>query len=288
MPEEYTDAGLWPKDGWLYRGAKRVENWLMRESDGFVVLTENARSLLFPESNKTGYDQQGRPVEVIPCCVDFNRRFSIDANGAGASVRRELNIDGRFVITHVGALAGLYLTEQIADLLKVAKQTDPSTFALFLTQSPPDEIVSFLKDRGYTESDFFVSKVSPKEVQKYLEASDVALSFVRAGYATASRSPTKIPEYLASGLPIIANTGVGDVDELLQRNTVGITVDSFDNESYANALRQVRELGDISERCRETALREFDLEKIGGVRYRRLYARLLGGAGITEVSSDNS
>ena len=276
MPEEYTDAGLWPKGGWLYRSAKSVERWLMRESDGFVVLTEKAREILFPESANTGYDKHDRPVEVIPCCVDFDRRFSPDLNGGGSAVRRKLNIGDRPVITHVGALTGLYLTEQIADLLKVARQIDPSTFALFLTQTPPDEIVSMLKSRGYSETDFFVSRVGPGDVRSYLEASDVALSFVRAGYATASRSPTKIPEYLASGLPIIANSGVGDVDELIGRNSVGVAIGSFDDESYASALAQVRGLGDVSARCRETALREFDLEKVGGVRYRRLYSRILG------------
>jgi glycosyltransferase involved in cell wall biosynthesis len=190
-----------------------------------------------------------------------------------------LNIGDRFVITHVGALTGLYLTEQIAELLKVARQVDPSTFALFLTQTRPDEIVSMLRSRGYSDNDLFVSKVSPAEVQRYLEASDVALSFVRAGYATASRSPTKIPEYLASGLPIIANCGVGDVDELIEGNSVGVVIDSFDDESYSGALQRIDELGDISARCRATALREFDLEKVGGVRYRRLYDRLVGDDG---------
>src|SRR5437870_1115357 len=36
FPEEYTDAGIWPENGWLYRIAKRVEKWLLNEADGFV------------------------------------------------------------------------------------------------------------------------------------------------------------------------------------------------------------------------------------------------------------
>ncbi|HEX6123841.1 MAG TPA: glycosyltransferase, partial [Pyrinomonadaceae bacterium] len=36
FPEEYTDAGVWPADGLLYRSAKRVERWLFKEADGFV------------------------------------------------------------------------------------------------------------------------------------------------------------------------------------------------------------------------------------------------------------
>src|SRR6266850_424910 len=36
MPEEYTDAGVWPENGRLYRGVKRVEGYLMASSDAFV------------------------------------------------------------------------------------------------------------------------------------------------------------------------------------------------------------------------------------------------------------
>ncbi len=77
FPEEYVDAGIWPEGGWLYRMVKRVEKWLMQEADGFVVLTEKARGILFPESADTGRDSHDRPVEVIPCCVD------------GAGIRRQ-------------------------------------------------------------------------------------------------------------------------------------------------------------------------------------------------------
>lgn len=51
FPEEYTDAGVWPENGLLYRSAKRVERWLMRVSDGFVVLTEKAKELVFGDNS---------------------------------------------------------------------------------------------------------------------------------------------------------------------------------------------------------------------------------------------
>jgi DNA-binding NarL/FixJ family response regulator len=103
----------------------------------------------------------------------------------------------------------LYLTPQIIEFLKVARERDPSVFAMFLTQSNHDEIVERLINAGFSESDFLVEKVDQAEVPAYLAASDIGLSFVQSSYATISRSPTKIPEYLAAGLPVIANAGVG-------------------------------------------------------------------------------
>lgn len=275
FPEEYTDAGVWPENGWLYRSAKRVERWLMDEADGFVVLTEKARKILFPESKETGRDEFGRPVEVIPCCVDFMGRFLGVDKGTEEKILQRLGASGRFVVTHLGALGGLYLDDEIVEFLAAIREAKPSVFALFLTQTDPVKITRLLRENGFEENDYFVGRVDPKEVEGYLNVSDLALSFVRAGYATASRSPTKIPEYLACGVPIVANRGVGDVDELIERNGVGILVDEFKSEAYLNALQKLESMGDIGDKCRETARCEFDLEKIGGGRYRQIYEVLL-------------
>ncbi len=267
FPEEYTDAGVWPENGLLYRSAKRVERWLMKESDGFVVLTEKAREMILVDET--------RPVEVIPCCVDFAERFPPDIGSHRDEMREKLGVAGRTVYTHVGALGGLYLTKELADLMATARELDQRAFAMFLTQSDPAEIEMLLKERGFSASDMFVGRVDPSEIPAFLSASDVGLSFVKATYATQSRSPTKIPEYLAAGLPIIANSGVGDVDELILTEKVGLLIDKFEPEAYQNVLFRLRRLGNVSERCKETARRRFDLETVGGVRYRRLYDKIL-------------
>lgn len=276
FPEEYIDAGLWQENGLLFRSVKRVESWLMKEADGFVVLTEKARGILFPESKDAGFDDQGRPVEVIPCCVDLPRRFPDSLASAREEMRERLGVGGRRVITHLGALGGLYLSEEIADLFAAARKLDPSIFALFLTQSDPERIVPLLRDRGFGEKDYFAGRVPPEDVGRYLSAADAGLSIVKATYATASRSPTKIPEYLACGLPVIANRGVGDVDLLIEGARVGALLDGFTEADYFDALERVFALGDISGRCRAAAADGFDLENVGGVRYRRMYRRLLG------------
>lgn len=278
FPEEYTDAGTWQADGWLYKSVKRIEKWLFKESDGFVVLTEKARTVLFPESRESGYDKRGRPVEVIPCCVDFDKRFQADRETARQAMRRELKIPDRLVVVHVGALGGLYLAEEMADFLAAVREINPRTFAIFLTQTAPDLIVPLLTKRGFAPSDYFVGKVAPDEVQSYLNASDIALSFVKATFATLSRSPTKIPEYLACGLPIVSNQKVGDVDELITTERVGALLDDFSTASYIKALRQVESLkaeDDFVERCQAAAKKGFDLETVGGEKYRSLYRRLL-------------
>jgi len=280
FPEEYTDAGRWPENGAIYRVVKRIERWLLRKSDGFVVLTEKAREVLFQGSAETGYDRGGRPIEVIPCCVDFKVRFSQNGSQTRENLRSSFGFEGRFVIVHLGALGGLYLTKEIVELAAAELSRNDKAFLLLLTQSDPAEVVGLLEKKGFASSDYLVKKVTPNEVPDYLIASDVSVSFVKSSFSTLSRSPTKIPEYLACGLPVICSAGVGDVDMLVTQYGMGSIVGGFSEVEYIKAIDttiRIRSAAGFETESRRVAEKEFDLGTVGGLRYRRLYRRLLNG-----------
>ena len=272
--EEYTDAGIWPEGGSIYRAAKRTDRRAMKEADGFVVLTEKARSILFPESIETGKDRTGRPVEVIPCCID-RARFAAANDVARNEIRSELGVADRTVIAYVGSFGGWYMSDEMFDLFHAAREADPNVFILILTQRDAGGVRQRLTNVGLGASDMLVDTATPEEVPRYLAAADMAVSLIKPCYSKQASSPTKIAEYLACGLPIISNSGIGDVDELIIEDRVGVLLDRFDRDAYVDAIRQIKELGDINERCRTSAKRRFDLVTVGGERYRRLYKRLL-------------
>ncbi len=285
MPEEYVDAGLWPKGGKLYRWTKAAEKRMLAAADGFVVLTERAREILF--SGCSDSDSLGRPVEVIPCCVDFDR-FSAAEAFKRDELRRELGVDGRRVLVYVGALGGWYLTKEMAEFMAVAHAQDPSIFSMILTQSPPEMIEGHLRALGLEENDYYIRQAQPKEIPRFLKAADLAISFIKPCYSKLSSSPTKIAEYLASGLPVICNSGIGDLDALMETDGVGIVIRDFTRGAYLRALAAAEEMiqkNDIAERCRASARARFDLEHVGGYRYRRLYHRLQAKRGTAWQSS---
>jgi glycosyltransferase involved in cell wall biosynthesis len=275
MPEEYVDAGTWHRSGLCYRLTKRAETKLMASADGFVILTERARAILFPGCSDT--DPSGRPIEVIPCCVDLER-FESAGPACRLSVRRELGLEGRRVLVYAGGLGGWYLTESMIDFLATARQRDPSVFSLILTQSPPELVLRGLKRRGLAESDYLVRRVAPEEMPRYLQAADFGMSFIKPSYSKLASSPTKLAEYLASGLPVICNAGIGDVDAVIETDHVGILVREFSPDGYARALAAAGELArdaSLAARCRACAHERFHLGKVGGLRYRRLYQRMV-------------
>jgi glycosyltransferase involved in cell wall biosynthesis len=285
MPEEYTDAGVWPANGYLYRGVKQVERYLFSASDAFVVLTQRAREILFP--GRADADVQNRPIEVIPCCVD-RARFRAAEGVSREEVRRGLNVERRRVIVYVGSFGGWYLTDEMTQFLAFAHQQDPRTFALILTQSAPGPVRERLRALGLRDSDFFVGQVSPAEVPRQLRAADVAISFIKSCYSKQSSSPTKIAEYLASGLPVVCNSGIGDLDELITTDRVGVLISVFTPAAYAKAIAELDVLGQdptLSVRCQSSANERFNLDTVGSFKYQRLYRRLLNSPGQPAVMS---
>jgi glycosyltransferase involved in cell wall biosynthesis len=275
MPEEYTDGGMWPAGGFLYRLTKRIERRLMSSADGFVVLTEKARNILFPGSGSS--DLQGRPIEIIPCCVDFNR-FSESPRGSKQEIRRILGIDAQRVIVYVGALGTWYLVDEMARFFKAAYDRNASTLAMVLTQSSPELMEGKLRALGIPQVRFMVRRVTPSEIAMYLGAADIAVSFIRPCFSKQSSSPTKIAEYLASGLPMVCNRGVGDIDDLIETDRVGTLIDEFNTDSYRAALERVEALllePSHRERCMASARSRFDLATTGRTRYRSIYTRIL-------------
>jgi glycosyltransferase involved in cell wall biosynthesis len=278
FPEEYVDAGIWKADSSVYKAVKYCEKLLLRDSDGFVTLTEKAREILFPESKETGFDKLGRPVEVIPCCVDLNK-FAVVNQNLRDEMRRKLNIENRFVIVYVGSFGGFYMTEETADFYGMAKQKHPNAFALILTQSEPKMIQPLLEKYGYTEKDFFIQKISPKEMPDYLSAADVSLSFIKPSFSKLASSPTKNAEYLACGLPMIANSKVGDTEEFTNADEVGFIINEFTVAEYEKALIAVEKMLEnraaTDLKCKESAKKRFDLQEVGGKNYLNLYRKLL-------------
>jgi glycosyltransferase involved in cell wall biosynthesis len=272
LAEEYADSGNWSEGGLLYRLTKAAERCLYRAADGFVVLTERARQTLFPNGTS------GKPIEVIPCCVD-PARFAAAALRDRDDLRRELGLTGREVFVYAGALGGYYLIRETVELLAAARDRDARVFALVLTQGSPGPVTAELQRLGFSTDDYRVMQVAPDDVPAYLRAADVALALIRPSFARRAMSPTKFAEYLASGLPILASAGIGDLDAHIEAARVGVLLKSFDRAAYDDALRAIEELRcdpALAERCRAEARARYDLHTVGGVRYRRLYDAVLG------------
>ena len=268
MAEEYSDAGVWRKNSTPFRVVKAVERAGIRRADQVVVLTKKMRDWLVAEDKKPSAQ-----IEVIPCCVDVNRFEQLRA----AELNNARGRERRFEIVYAGSVTGLYLLEEMARFFLALRSMRPEAFFRVLTVSSAVEGAAVLRRVGVRDEDFWIGAVEPSEVPVHLLKAGLGISFRKPTFSQMAASPTKIPEYLAIGLPLVCNAGIGDMDEMIEREGVGIVLHSFDEAAYILAARQALALAEdpaTQARCISAARRYFDLQRVGGAGYVNVYRRL--------------
>jgi glycosyltransferase involved in cell wall biosynthesis len=274
MAEEYVDAEHWREGGLPYRITKATERQILASTDAIVTLTERIWPII-----KEWEGLRGRVVqhEVVPCCVDLSLfKFSKEER---ARRRAELNLGERFTVVYSGSLDGWYLTEKMADFFASFRQRKPDAHLLWLTTGSHDRVRKLMSSRNVGADDFSVFAVSSSEVPSYLAAADAGLAFIKRCVSKVASSPTKNGEYLACGLPLIINAGIGDSDALINEWKAGVLIENFSDDEYLAAGRDIEAMvaqADVRSSARSVAEQLFDLSAIGVERYAALYERVMG------------
>lgn len=275
MADEYVDAGHWQKDSIYYSITKASERKALAAADGVVTLTE----AIWPFIAKSeGLRERQVVHEVVPCCADLNL-FTFDPKER-ERLRKELGVEDRFVIVYSGSIDGWYLTEEMADFFVTLRRRESRAHLLWLTTGSHERIRELMQARGMTKQDYTVHTAGSREVPSYLSASDAGLAFIKPCFSKLASSPTKFAEYLACGLPIVINRGIGDSDSLAQEHKIAAMVGDFNPGEYATAaedlLRLTADPENTRGRTRVVAEKLFDVRGLGLDRYLRLYEKVLG------------
>ena len=102
------------------------------------------------------------------------------------------------------------------------------------------------------------------------------MALIKPVYSKIASAPTKLAEYLGCGVPVVGNTGVGDMADILEKRGVGVALADFSDQSLRIGAQRLVELArepGIQERCRQTAVERFSLDQ-GVAAYNAIYQRL--------------
>jgi glycosyltransferase involved in cell wall biosynthesis len=274
MADEYVDANHWRKDSVPYRLTKNAERRALKAADGIVTLTQKIWDVIKDWDSLRNRDV---PHAVVPCCADLDL-FRFDAT-ARELRRAELKITDRFVVVYSGSIDGWYLTEEMCDFFVTLRAQKPNAFMLWLTPGNRERITRLMNERGIANEDFRIVSVLAADVPPYLSAADAGLAFIKPCFSKQASSPTKYGEYLACGLPLIINAGIGDSDPLILQDNAGVLVSEFRSEAYREAAMSIATFTDDAAQTRRhsraIAERRFDVRSVGAAGYADLYDNVL-------------
>ena len=267
-PEEMVTAGRLDEKSLTYRGIKWVERRLLRKAAIVVSLTEAAVVHLldvYPELPRDRF-------EVITTCVDVGRFTPAQV---GAAVRT-LSERRPFTVGTMGTLlSGWFYLDAYFSFFRAVKQLRPDSRASIVTRDDHEQVMSAARSAGVKPDEVDIVSASPDEMPALLSKMDVGVMF----YAQKTGSaPTRLGEFLAVGIPVVGNTGIGDLGSLIERYQVGVVVDNaHDNAQLDAAARALLKRYDeivASGACRHAAEDYFSADQ-GAKRYAAIYRRVV-------------
>lgn len=273
LAEEYVGAGIWKEDSAAFKAVKRAEKSLLKAAAGIIVLTEKHHAM---NKGLPCLENRGVPMEVIPCCVDTERfKNNSVAHRPSFSYRGS---HPEAVFMYSGKIGTFYLIEEMLDFFAFVSGKMPGSILAVLTQDDDALLIKMSEEKAIDPQRIKIIRPAFEEIPAYLSAADYGLFFINP-YKKFGSSPIKLGEFLSCGVPVIINPGIGDTEELVRGERVGIVVEKFTQAGYDQAVERLISFNSepkasLAQRCRRVAQERLSLE-LAAERYWRVYQQAM-------------
>jgi len=260
--DERVEAGIWKKNSLLYKAAKRLEKTLFLSCDEAISLTNKGKE----EIETFDYLKNRLPrITVIPTCVDLERFV------------QTRHLANMFTIVYSGSVSTWILPKEMLEFFEIWAKSVSSSEFLVLTREN-NSFMDVLKSVGKNNLPVSVLTVPYDVLSEYLSKASAGIAFYKPGYSRMGCSPTKVGEYLACGLPVVINAGIGDTEDIIRKERIGLIVEEFSPAEYERVSRELKLMlsndAGLHKRCRKAAEKYFSLRQ-GIEAYNMVYERML-------------
>lgn len=263
LADKYVGGGILSNKSFLYKLMRWFENRLLMESHFFSVETQKHAEII-----KSSTNGLSKKMEIVPCCVDTDR---FDYLKYKNSVK-----NGAFKLVYLGKEGTWYLIEEMLNFFSVLHRHFNNATFVFLSPSNPEFFLSLVRGKNIPADRVEAIRPEYNKIPALLAKSQAGIIFINP-YKRYNSSPVKLGEYLASGLPVVINAGIGDCDEIISRERIGVIIKDFSVEEYERASREFKILlseGDaLRKRCRNSAIKDLSLQT-GVEKYMNIYKKL--------------
>jgi len=263
-PDELITAGHLQRGSLLHRALLILERRCLKEASAVVSLTQAAVGYL-----KARYPRElaGQRIAVIPTCADLQRFQLADPAPAAPMV-------GGCIGT---VLSGWFLIAWLRAFFEAIARVDPTVRFELISRDEPKAILAALEPANSWINRLCIKAATPAEMPAIVQQHTASVMFFTGGLSKLGSCPTRMAEVLGCGRPVVANAGVGDVEQVIRQHRVGVLARSdgaADMEASVAELFDLLQDPQLANRCRRTAEALFSLES-GTAAYRQLYAEIL-------------
>lgn len=266
-PEELITAGRLRRGSLAHRAIVWTERLCLRHAAAVVSLTDAAVVHLRQVYPREMADQH---VVVIPTCADL-RRFA----PAPPSQRSQR------VYGCVGTvLSGWFRLDWLAAFFDAAARRHPDVELHIVTRDDAERVRASIRGAAAIQERLYIYAMPPQLVHEAVRRQNASAMFFTGGLSKLGSSPTRLAEVLGCGIPVVANSQVGDVARIIQEYRIGVLAEGPAAEQMEKALDDLEALLNdphLPSRCRKAAEEHFSLGS-GTAAYAQLYESVVSNA----------
>jgi glycosyltransferase involved in cell wall biosynthesis len=151
----------------------------------------------------------------------------------------DLRLVGKRVLVYLGTLDGPRRVETLFEMLSIIKLQFPTVMLVMVGDDLDSEVQrKWLKIRaseiGINDHLIWAGWLPRLDAWRYVRSAEIGLSPIPRGYLLDCSSPTKLPEYLALGLPVICNDNP-DQEQVIRQTSAGFCV-KYTAEEFASSV----------------------------------------------------
>lgn len=247
--DQRIEGGAWSRDNLRDRAKiahfRKLEARAYAEAHQIVTLTEDAKTVI-----QAAPSYGGGPITVVPCSVDQDA-FDISPDDRHR-VRSELEIpEDALVVCYLGSSSGVYRMDLVNRVYDAARKLAPDARLLLMGNHTSADHARAAASHGVTldEAEIITRKVPHSEVPSYLNAADIGLSFQVSTPSSLGVSATKVGEYMACGLPVASNHGVGDIERIVKDGQFGAVLRNDSQDEVDRVARVLVHLAQGADRA---------------------------------------
>jgi glycosyltransferase involved in cell wall biosynthesis len=277
VPEEGVVFGKYPYGGISYKRWKNLEKNCLDRADYIVNISEQ-----FSEYVHSLTDNK----KVASIYASINTEyFALQPDKSALREKWGIGRDAR-ILAYSGAFSenGYHDPVYIASVYREAQKASPDLKLLILSKANADYVLGCLVKLGLREDDVIIREgKTPQDVAEILECCDVSVFPFKKVYTYPDKLMaetmigSKVPEYLAAGLPVFCNKGVVGVARLITERGLGLSFDPDNVDGFSDSVRSLfGKLDSVTVNCRNAAREIFNADK-AGQQYATIYEELERG-----------
>ncbi len=257
--DERIDWKIWKKRSLKYFFFKFFEKKIFNRSQAVVSLTKDAEKII-----KTNYlnNNSITKVYVIPTCTKLNNIIKKNSNF-------------KLTFTHLGSIGTRYNFDLYLKIMIEINKRKKISLSI-INKNEHKKINKYIKNYNNFNIDYNLKYIEPDKILSEILNSNFGVFFPVKGFYLNAYFPTKLGEFLSSGIPVITSNINDHVNNIIIKNNVGIVISQLDNIDYDNLYNNIVDFEndlDLNDRCRKVAEKYFNI-KNGANIYSQIYKSL--------------